>query len=144
MITCNHLLFFIKSLQFLDDPVFLASICRTQFERFYEFVDANDLEANGGNISKADRVKFIDWEKAKGVLMDKRTTKPVSDVYRAKLACKSDYEMFYLTDNKTYLDMAEERARWHDLEEWMDGKKEHWCSLYEWRKDQRFKGAKRE
>jgi len=129
--------------QFLDDPVFLASICRTQFTRFYEFVDMNEYVSSGKNASRVDRIDFIDWEKAKGVLLEKKTTKPVSEVYRAKLGCKSDYEMYYLSGNGAFLEMAEERAAWHSLEDWLESRKQRWHDLFDWRKRQRAKGKLR-
>jgi hypothetical protein len=71
----------------LDDAVYLASLARTQFENWFEFVPVSDDGNKSRRKDKLGSIVVIDWESVGAVPLTKRVVAP-SEVFSCKVTIK--------------------------------------------------------
>lgn len=57
----------------LEDDAYLAGLMRANLEKFYQFVDAEEL-ARTGNISRCERIEAVDWAALGAVRLERLPT----------------------------------------------------------------------
>jgi len=116
--------------QKLDNPSFLASMMRTHFEKWFQFV-----VIGVGNVSRRTRYEFIDWDSIGGELMEKNTTRPSNDRWSTKVSIKRLYMMSaegLIGENVD--DVISDMILWYGLEDWFQKTRKHWNEVMKARK----------
>lgn len=108
--------------QRLDEPSHLASIMKSNFEKFCDFRIPNGDK----NISRLKKVELINWNLFKGEALPKDTTRPTHEIFSAKVSIKKLFEIHIITEEQLYHDIAFEIAINSDLVEWFSKMQEHW------------------
>lgn len=115
--------------QRLDDFEYLASLVRTSFKNFFEFIEVNDDK----NVSRKKKIEFIDWESIGGKRLERLSTKQTTEIYRMKQAAKTMHLIYLSTGEKHYSQIATEIAININCLDWYIEKLEYWEK--EWRKN---------
>lgn len=110
----------------LDDFEYLASVMRTGFENFCEFVKAGA----DSNLSRRKRIEFIDWDEIGGALLPTCSTKQTSEFYRLKLTAKSLYWIHLATGEDRYLKTCTEIVMNLNCLNWFLDKRKFWGAEY--------------
>jgi len=106
----------------LDDFEYLASIMRTSFVKFFEFIEPS----KDSNTTRAKRLKFIDWASIGGVRLEKMSTRKSNEVYGLKVCCKQLYWLYLQTKEKQYVFNARNIALNINCADWYIKKIAHW------------------
>lgn len=117
-------------IQHLNCHEYLASICQTHFENFFQFYYNED-----SNSSRCEEIDIINWERLGASLLDKCKKKQVNDAYKAKLT-------IHLLIKLHYQDLISEKLKHEampyiqtllfdfDLQDWYNHKIEDWKKSY--------------
>jgi len=108
--------------QKLDNFEHLADLFRTHSKGFFEFVKADSQK----NITRKERIQPINWEAIGGNLLDKDSTRTSSAIGQGKTTMKTLHEIFYITKNKLYLDIAYEISINMQCTEWFRHMQPDW------------------
>lgn len=106
----------------LDRPDHLASIMRSNFEKFCDF----RIPGQGKNISRAPRVELVNWDQFAGASLPKDSTRPTTEIFSAKVTIKKLFEVHCITGHQLYYDIAFEVSINSDLVEWFTKMQPHW------------------
>lgn len=114
----------------LSDSTYLASLCKTHFENFFEFVHNKDT-----NISRCESVQLIDWDMLGACLLEKIDKKQVNDRYKAKLTIHLLMKLHYqdlISDalKSESMPYIEKLLCDFDLRQWYAGKLSEWKDAY--------------
>jgi len=112
--------------QRLDDFEFLASLHRTALHNFFEFIPSTA----GKNISRKEKINFIDWDNVGGVMLDRLSTKKTNEVYRMKQGSKTMYMIYLATDKIYYAKIAQEMASNVNCIQWFIDKYPEWTKEF--------------
>lgn len=106
----------------LDKPEHMASIMESNFEKFCDF----RLPGEGKNISRATKLQLVHWDQFGGKTLPKDSTRPTTEIFSAKVTIKKLFEIYIVTTQQHYYDIAFEIAINTDLVEWFTKMQPHW------------------
>ena len=112
----------------LDDPKYMASIFRTETEKWVGFYRITK-DTNKARAMKANKFDLIDWETLGAELLPKSKAKKPTEVYRAKQAIKTILRQKEVFGIKTIEGLISE----YDLQDWLDSKAAYWAE--DWAKE---------
>jgi hypothetical protein len=112
----------------LDDPKYMASIFRTETEKWIGFYKITK-DTNKARAMKANKFDLIDWDTLGAELLPKAKAKKPTEVYRAKQAIKTILRQNEVFGIKTIEGLISE----YDLQEWLDSKSAYWAE--DWAKE---------
>lgn len=110
----------------LENFEYLASLMKTSFENFFEFVEKSDIK----NTSQKKRVEFIDWENIGAVHLERLSTKETSELYRMKQGAKTLFGCYIASGSTLYADMAWEMAENINCQQWYIDHLERWENFF--------------
>jgi hypothetical protein len=126
----------LKKIKFFDwrelqNFEYLASVMKSSFENFFEFVEASQDK----NVSRKKRVDFIDWQNIGAQHLERLSTKQTTEIYRMKMSCKTLYGLYVATKmkgccNTLYADMAQEIAININCLNWYIQRLEKWEQFF--------------
>lgn len=111
----------------LNNVQYLASLMRTQFEKWFEFRDPK----SNANVTRMTPVNYIDWESVNAVKLDKCQSIPPNEITRTKQACKTVYLLYLSTNKVPLLNFARALAESIDHRKWFTKKRQDWESDHE-------------
>jgi len=110
----------------LDDFEYLASLMRTAMTNYCEFVELD----GDSNLSRRERIEFIDWDSVGGSLLDSCSTKETTEIYRLKLSAKTLYWIYLSTKEERHLQLCREIVMNINCIDWFNEKYEYWAAEY--------------
>jgi hypothetical protein len=113
----------------LDQPAHLASIMRSCMDKFCDFRRPNGQK----NISRMDKIEIVNWDAFNAAYLDKDSTRPTTEIYRAKITLKLLYEIFLRTQQQSWFDHAFEIAINSDLVEYFNNRQKDWAEEVEYK-----------
>ncbi len=110
----------------LDNFEYLASLMRTGFKKWFEFIDPADNK----NTTRAKRIEYIDWDAVGGALLPKATAIPSTEVARFKQCAKTLYWTHLATGSPLFDSLAREYAQAVDHLDWYINSVAKWQDEY--------------
>lgn len=106
----------------LDDHTHLASIMRSNMDKFCDF----RIPSADKNISRMKKVEIVNWNQLQGEMLPKDTTRPTTEIFSAKVTIKKNFECFLKSGVQVYHDCAFEIAINTDLVEYFNKMQPKW------------------
>lgn len=110
----------------LDNFEYLASLMRTGFEKWFEFIDPH----SNCNTTRAERIEYVDWDAVGGAKLEKASALPSTEVFRFRQASKTAYWTSLATGSPLFDSLAKEYARAIDQIPWLQNNIEKWKAEY--------------
>ena len=105
----------------LNDPEYMASLLRTGLHKLYEFVRPGET-----NITRAERVEYIEWEQIGGRHLLKTEVQKPADVARLRQTCKTLYWMGLQTESEKYWNECRKIATAINSLKWLVDREPYW------------------
>lgn len=120
----------------LNDPIYLASIMRTESKNFVDFCYIGK-DTNKHRTHKTGKMDWIEWDKIGGELLPKADAVQVTGVHRAKQVVKSIYYFEYMDGIEFKKDLLQHLIEKYCLSKWVAYNIESWHE--EWRREKLLK-----